>query len=309
MSRLLVAPLLLAVACGRGDAPRVPDSNAARVADVHVSGDSVGPIPVSAHPAALACFAHVVRDTEELGMEGIPESVVVLVMRGDTVRAVHDSGRIVRLGVSTPTFRTADSLGVGTTLARLLREPGVYAVGGESAVFVATAHHCGMSFRLSDPGELGDAPTDSIVPAQLRQLPPSTRVSEVLVFGCRRPDAGNAPPPRRDAELMSRFLGCYALDDGVGHMYRIRLTDTPMGPNWVAVESGNAKAPGNEWHWAPLDSTRFDLEWGGIDAAMQFTLTRRDSSYTATGQRRSSDPTPGGDLQPTVRRADCQSEK
>ena len=64
-------------------------------------------------------------------------------------------------------------------------------------------------------------------------------------------------------------------------------------------------APGNAWHWAPLDSSRFDLEWGGIDAAMQFTVTRRDSSYTATGQRSSSGPMPGGELQPTVQRGEC----
>jgi hypothetical protein len=238
-------------------------------------------------------------------MEAIPESVAVLVVRGDTVRAVHDGGRIVRLEVRTPTFRTADSLGVGTTLARLLREPGVSAVGGEGALFVVVPRHCGVSFGLAEAGELGDAPTDSIVPAQLRQLPRDTRVSEVLVFGCDRPDTGSAPPPHRDAALVPRFLGCYALDDGVGHTYRIRLTDRPIGASWGAVESGIENAPGNAWHWAPLDSSRFDLEWGGIDAAMQFTVTRRDSSYTATGQRSSSGPMPGGELQPTVQRVEC----
>lgn len=297
--------LLLVMGCGRGERPSVPDSTAVHVVDAQLSGERVGPVPVSASPAALARYARVVRDTEELGMEAIPESVAVLVVRGDTVRAVHDSGRIVRLGVSTPAFRTADSLGVGTTLARLLRETGVYAVGGEGAVFVILPRHCGMSFRLADAGGLGDAPTDSIVPAQLRQLPPATRVSEVLVFGCARSDAGNAPPPRRDAALVSTFLGCYALDDGVGHAYRIRLTDTPVGPYWVAVESEYGSRPGNEWHWAPLDSTQFDLEWGGIDAAMQFTVTRRDSSYTATGQRRSSGPMPSGELNAAVRRLEC----
>ena len=188
-----VLAVVLAMGCGHGESPSVPDSTALRAAAAPLSGERVGPIPVSASPAALARYARVVRDTEELGMEAIPESVVVLVVRGDTVRAVHDSGRIYRLGVNTPSFRTSDSLGVGTTLARLLKEPGVYAVGGEGAVFVVDPRRCGMSFRLAESGGLGDAPSDSITSAQLRQLPPETRVSEVLVFGCGQPKAVKAP--------------------------------------------------------------------------------------------------------------------
>jgi len=185
---------LLAVECGHEEPASVPDSTALRAVDAQLSGERVGPVPVSASPASLARYARVVRDTEELGSEGIAESVVVLAVRSDTVRAVHDSGRIYRMDVNTLTFRTADSLGVGTTIARLLKEPGVYAVGGEGAVFVVVPRHCGMSFRLAESGGLGDAPSDSITSAQLRQLPPETRVSEVLVFGCRQARASSAPP-------------------------------------------------------------------------------------------------------------------
>src|SRR5215831_18304537 len=172
MNRYMLAALVLAVGCGHGEVSHVPDTTATRAADVQLSGDRVGPIPVIATSATLARFARVVRDTEELGEEGIPESVFVLVLRNDTVRAVHDSGLIYRLDVDSPTFRTLDSLGVGTTLARLLREPGVYAGTGEGAVYVGTPHHCGMSFRLSESGGLGDTPRDSIGAAELRQLPP-----------------------------------------------------------------------------------------------------------------------------------------
>jgi hypothetical protein len=309
MSRRWIAALLLAAGCGHGEAARVSDTTATRAVDAQLSGDRVGPVPVSAGASAatLARFARVVRDTEELGSEGIPESVFVLVVHSDTVRAVHDSGRIYRLDVSSPAFRTMDSLGVGTTLARLLREPGVYAGTGEGAVYVGTPHHCGMSFRLSESGGLGDMPRDSIGAAELRQLPPTTRVSEVLVFGCKQPRVAQAPAPRADSTLVPRFLGCYALDDGDGRTYPIRLSDTRMGQFWVAfnVEAGNGNAPGNAWHWAPIDSTRFDLEWGGVDAAMQFTVTRRKSNVTATGQRWSSGPMPAGELHPSVRTVDC----
>jgi hypothetical protein len=46
-----------------------------------------------------------------------------------------------------------------------------------------------MSFGLSETGELGDAPGDSITLVQLRRLPPETRVRDVIVSGCERPDA------------------------------------------------------------------------------------------------------------------------
>jgi hypothetical protein len=119
-------------------------------------------------------------------------------------------------------------------------------------------------------------------------------------------DASQAAAPRADAALVPRFLGCYALDDGDGHSYRIRLTDTPAGPSWraLSVGPGSANGPGNEWHWAALDSTRFALDWGGIDGAMEFSVTRHASTYTATGQwlggRRGS-----AELHPTVRQAEC----
>jgi len=69
--------------------------------------------------------------------------------------------------------------------------------------------------------------------------------------------------------------------------------------------------PGNEWHWTPLDSTRFDLAWGGIDASMQFTVTRSASGYAATGKGESSSgPKPGStELHPEVRPIDCPAAK
>ncbi|HEX7980083.1 MAG TPA: hypothetical protein VF461_15850, partial [Gemmatimonadaceae bacterium] len=193
--RSALAALLLAMGCARSEPPRVPDSSASashtapslRTTDVHLFGDSVGPVPVSASPKELARYARVIRDTVEYGMEANPESVTVLVVAGDTLRAVYDGGHIYRLDVRTPTFRTVDSLGVGTTLARLLQEPGVHASGGEGALYVVVPRHCGVSFGLSQTGELGDASSGDIGPAQLRRLPPATHVSDVIVSGCERP--------------------------------------------------------------------------------------------------------------------------
>ena len=167
--------------------------------DALLTGDSVGPAIVGVARSALSPRVKVIRDTVEEGMEGIPESIAILSLAGDTIRAAIDSGRIYRFSVSSARFRTADSLGVGTPISRLVSEPGIYAMTGEGAVFVWSAKRCGIGFRLWDPtapremawdpGGLGDAP-DSVGVAQLRRLPESTTVGEVIVVGCRQKDRG-----------------------------------------------------------------------------------------------------------------------
>jgi hypothetical protein len=185
-----VSLVLALVACERPAAnSAIPDAVRTPVMatnDTLLTGDSVGAAVVGGAAKALSARVHLVRDTIELGMEAIPESIAVLVVGGDTIRGAIDSGRIYRFSVESARFRTADSLGVGSTLARFLSEPGLYAITGEGAVFLQSPRHCGLSFRLAEAGELGDAP-DSVGMAQLRRLPPATRISEVLVVGCKRP--------------------------------------------------------------------------------------------------------------------------
>lgn len=121
-----------------------------------------------------------------------------------------------------------------------------------------------------------------------------------------RPAAAPQPPP----ELVSGFLGCYELSVEGGQVYRIRLTDTNIGPSWAASSygPGSRNAPGDQWSWTPTDSTRFTLEWGGIDSAMEFIVERRASHYTASGHLQQSPGRRGStDLHPTVRRIECPS--
>jgi hypothetical protein len=165
--------------------PVVSRSPAVLSNDNLLTGDSVGSAIVGVTQAALSSRVHFVRDTIELGMEAIPESIAVVVVGADTIRGAIDSGRIYRFSVESERFRTVDSLGVGSTLARFLSEPGLYAITGEGAVFLQSPRHCGLSFRLAEAGELGDAP-DSVGFAELLRLPPTTPIAEILVLGCKR---------------------------------------------------------------------------------------------------------------------------
>jgi hypothetical protein len=160
---------------------------------IQVTGDSVGPLPVAASRTDLDQIVRVVRDTTEEGDEGMSEKVAIIVLDGDTVRAVlNDKSRVFAYLLRSPRFRTRDTLGVGTSLGQLLRVRGVYARTSEGQVFVRFPQHCGLHFRLSESGDLGDSP-DSIGPSSLSSLPKDTRVTEVVVRGCR-PIGIVAPP-------------------------------------------------------------------------------------------------------------------
>ena len=196
-----LAVILVLVALLACEGTQVKDGNSGTVpspktiAETLITGDSVGPAVVGVALSALSPRIKVIRDTIEGGIEDIPERIAVLLVAGDTIRAAIDSGRIYRYSVTSPRFRTTDSVGPGTPLSRLLSDPGVYALTGEGAVFLWPPSRCGIRFQLWDPAlepearwdveGLGDAP-DSVGIERLRQLPKSTAVGEVIVVGCRR---------------------------------------------------------------------------------------------------------------------------
>ena len=159
------------------------DTGRAQSGFVPVTGDRVGRLAVGASATTLGRYGTVVRDTVEYyEFETAPESVRVVVLRGDSLRAIVDSGRIRRFDITSRRFRTADSLGVGTALSRLLTYPDVSAQNWDGTVWVRVPSHCGLSFRLS----AAVAPPESsrVSPVALATLSESTRVVEVVAFGC-----------------------------------------------------------------------------------------------------------------------------
>ena len=128
-------------------------------------------------------YCTVVRDTTELGAEGMPSRVVSVSFPHDTLQVEIADAKVWRVNIKSPHFSTADSLHVGTPLARLLKLKKPQGMTGEGALFVMSPDHCGLSFRLSDDGEviLRDQS-----PAELARLPASRRVIEILIVGCHK---------------------------------------------------------------------------------------------------------------------------
>lgn len=150
--------------------------------DEIVGEEGIGQLRIGTTVQSLRQKCNVVRDTTVAGTEGMPARRVAVALSRDTVEAEIVDGKVWRIAVTSPRLRTADAVGVGTTIGRLrmLKDP--RGMMGEGQLFVASPQHCGMSFRLSGAGPRGQR--GDLDRAGLFTLPEMTMVSEILVFGC-----------------------------------------------------------------------------------------------------------------------------
>jgi hypothetical protein len=147
-----------------------------------ITDEGIGELRIGATVESVRQKCTVVSDKTAPGAEGMPARKLAVALARDTVEAEIVDGRVWRIAVHSPRLRTADSLGVGTTLARLLQLRNPRGMTGEGKFFVASPQRCGMSFRLANAGP--GAQRGDLDSAGLSRLPKSAVVSEVLVFGC-----------------------------------------------------------------------------------------------------------------------------
>ena len=147
-----------------------------------ITGNGIGDLAIGTPVDSVKQLCHVLSDTIELDNEAMPSRLLLVAVDGDTVKAEIDSGKVWRIQIVTQKLRTADSLGVGSTLARMLdlREPKGW--WGEGAVFLVSPQHCGLSFQLS--AKSSDVPAGDLDRNGLLRLSKATVVTRVLIVGC-----------------------------------------------------------------------------------------------------------------------------
>ena len=194
----VIATLTLLLACHSKPAPKVasgsvppPTIDAAAapgtcgIGPGTVLTDSgLGALKVGAPTAMIKQQCRVLQDATQLGDEADSERVLLVGLGSDTLVATIDNDRVWRIEVSTPRFRTRDSLGVGSRVAAFRRFHDLKAETGEGPYFLVVGSHCGMSFGLplnAVPDTLG-----TLEGPMLNQLADTLRVESVLVFGCHR---------------------------------------------------------------------------------------------------------------------------
>ena len=171
---------LVAAACGEElERPhRIPSRTCGTDSTPVLTDEGIGAFTIGASVDTIRASCVLVRDTSfAMGAEGMPERRIAVVLGRDTVEATVEGGAVWRIEVATPRIRTQDSLGVGSTLGMLRRQPSEYLGYGEGGPFVRVRKHCGLSFDLT-----GVPPSHRTY----EQIPDTATVEQVLVSGCRR---------------------------------------------------------------------------------------------------------------------------
>lgn len=154
--------------------PPAPDGRECAMAPV--TGRGIGDVSIGMSIDELRSRCTVTGDTTVQGAEGQPSRILRVAMGGETVDVEVKDERVWRIPVTDRELRTADSLGVGTPLAKLLELPDVTPAMGEGT-YVLSPAHCGLSFQLRGAGVARTA-------EELRKLPRSLEVERMLVTGC-----------------------------------------------------------------------------------------------------------------------------
>ena len=149
-----------------------------------ITNAAVGAIRIGMTTAELRAICNVVHDSVELRRpEGYAVRVMAVLVGEDTVNAlVDDSVRVTGIEVVAPSFATADSLRIGTTLGRLLRLPGatVQDEGGIDVVRVPAM--CGLAFEVGS--NYTDFPVASLDSTSRDAPPPWRPVILIDVQSC-----------------------------------------------------------------------------------------------------------------------------
>jgi hypothetical protein len=112
------------------------------------------------------------------------EHVVIVRIAGEVVTGLVDNNAIRRLQISSPRFRTRDSLGVDTPLKKIAAARGAKFLPGEDGLYGFTGDHCGLSFRFSIP--LRPPTGRDWTVATISSAHGDATVDRVLVTRCRR---------------------------------------------------------------------------------------------------------------------------
>ena len=193
--RLFVLAFTLTLGAGCGSRERAEQATATPAATTsrvgccirRITGDGVESIRIGISLDSVRRVYPVIHDTTvQLDAKERPARRVSVLMGADTATLSVESGRVLGIHLTSRSFATSDSLGVGTTLKRLLgfAQPKGYGVGGQ--LVVTTAAHCGLSFYFA--GRFDGLPEGFKDSTVLRRFPPEALVDRVRIDGCEDDD-------------------------------------------------------------------------------------------------------------------------
>jgi hypothetical protein len=141
-----------------------------------ISSGGVGAVRLGMTADSLRAICNVVHDSIELRTEGGEARVLAVVINGDTLDALvypGDDATIAAIEVTEPSFTTVDSLGIGTTVGRLARVPGVVGRREGPPFVVRLPELCGVGFYIDEKQSVlrsGDFKNEELDARDLRRF-------------------------------------------------------------------------------------------------------------------------------------------
>jgi hypothetical protein len=145
-----------------------------------VSEDGLGLLRVGVSIEAIRASCAVL--SEQAGDSG--RAIARIDLGRDTARVDLRNGTIRRITLFHQAYRTADSLGVGTHIATLMRLRETTGMTDRNRLYAVSPALCGLRFMMMDPAP--KAATSRNGRRALQRLPGETRTRELEIVGCVR---------------------------------------------------------------------------------------------------------------------------
>ena len=171
------------------------------------TNEGVGPIRIYASLDSIRQLCPIVRDTTVQPQPGLAAEHLVSVLMGtDTAVVSVRRNRVVQVFLTSPHFATADSIGVGTTLGRLLRFAQVKGYGVRGDLLIDVPAKCGLTFGIT--GRYPDLPDGLKDTTTLSRVPVSATVNRIRIDGCDPAENAESAPDDStyDVQTDSVFL-------------------------------------------------------------------------------------------------------
>jgi hypothetical protein len=147
----------------------------------HVSEDGLGVLRIGTSFDAVRSSCAVI--SEHGGANDAPMTARID-LGSDTATTEFVSGVLRRITLYHSTYRTADSLGVGTGVSKLMSLRQAAGITERNRLYAVTPAYCGLRFMLVDPAPA--KPSVQSGRAALRRLSGETRTRELEIVGCQR---------------------------------------------------------------------------------------------------------------------------
>jgi hypothetical protein len=146
-----------------------------------VTEDGIGVLRIGTSLDVILANCTVV--SERAGPSDAPVEVDVDLGR-DTAAVEFVNGALRRVTLHHQTYRTADSLGVGTHISKLMNMRNVTAITERGRLYAVAPAYCGLRFMMMAPAPTPPSPQSGR--AALRRLSGETRTRELEIVGCQR---------------------------------------------------------------------------------------------------------------------------